>query len=76
MSAQDDLLTAAKSLRDQGRTTFSLNDILSTARRYGSTYPDTTLRSTMMKMLQTEENPAQDNVVFIEVRHGYYRMSR
>lgn len=76
MSAQDDLLTAAKALRDQGRTAFSLADILSTARRYGSTYPDTVLRKTLMGLLQTEENPAQDNVVFVEVRHGYYRMTR
>ncbi len=76
MSAQDDLLVAARALRDQGRTSFSLAEILSTARRYGSTYPDTVLRSTMLRMLQTEENPAEDHVVFVEVRHGYYRMTR
>jgi hypothetical protein len=76
MSAQDDLITAAKSLRDQGVTAFSMADIISTARRYGSTYPDPVLKSTMKKMLQTEDSPAQDGVVFVEVRHGYYRMRR
>ncbi len=76
MSAHDDLVTAANSLRDQGGTAFSLADILATARRFGSTYPDTVLRSTMMTMLQREDDPAQDGVVFVEVRHGYYRMIR
>lgn len=76
MSAQEDLITAAQALRDQGLASFSLADVLATARRYGSTYPDPVLRATMDGMLSTRENAAQDNVVFIEVRHGYYRLSR
>jgi hypothetical protein len=76
MSAQEDLITAAKSLRDQGHTAFSLADILSTARRYGSTYPDPVLKSTLATMLKTEDNAAQDGVIFVEVRRGYYRMTR
>lgn len=76
MSAHDDLVTAAKSLRDQGHSYFSLADLLSTARRYGSTYPDTVLRSTLLTMLQSEENAAHDGVVFVEVRRGYYRLTR
>jgi hypothetical protein len=30
----------------------------------------------MMTMLQTEETAAGDGVVFVEVRRGYYRMTR
>ncbi|HEY5302883.1 MAG TPA: hypothetical protein VIJ86_02365 [Acidimicrobiales bacterium] len=75
MSAHDDLVTAAKSLRDHGRIAVSLADILSTTRHYASTCPDAVLRSTMMTMLESGENGAQDGVVFVEVGHGYYRMT-
>ena len=76
MSAQDDLVTAARSLRDQGQTSYSLADILSTARRYGSTYPDPVLRATMLTMLASPDDAAQDRDVFVEVRRGYYRLRR
>ncbi len=76
VSAEDDLVTAARSLRDQGQTSYSMADIISTARRYGSTFPDEVLRSTLLAMLASPDDAAQDRDVFLEVRHGYYRLRR
>jgi hypothetical protein len=76
MSAQDDLITAARSLRDQGLSAYSLADLLSTARRYGSTYPDPVLRKTIESMVASPDDAAQNRDVFVEVRKGYYRLRR
>ncbi len=76
MSAHDDLITAARSLRDQGLTAYSISDLLSTARRYGSTYPDTVLRRTIETMVASPDDPQQNRDVFVEVRKGWYRLRR
>ena len=76
MSAHDDLVTAARSLRDQGLPSYSLADLLATARRYGSTYPDPVLKKTLASMIIRPDDAAQDRDVFVEVRKGYYRLLR
>ena len=76
MSAHDDLVTAARSLRDQGLTSYSINDLLTTARRYGSTYPDPVLRKTIESMVASTDDAQQDRDVFVEVRKGWYRLRR
>ena len=76
MSAHDDLVTAARSLRDQGLTSYSRADLLNTARRYGSTYPDPVLKKTLASMIISPDDAAQDRDVFVEVRKGYYRLVR
>jgi hypothetical protein len=76
MGAQDDLVTAARSLRDQGLTAYSLNDLVSTARRYGSTYPDPVLRKTILAMVASPDDAQQNRDVFVEVRKGWYRLRR
>lgn len=76
MSAHDDLLAAARSLRDQGHTAYSLQDILSTARRYGSTYSDAVLKRELDSLVHESDDPAQNRDVFVEVRKGYYRLRR
>ncbi len=45
MGARDDLLGAALSLEEQGRSPFTPAELISEARSAGSTYPDTTLRT-------------------------------
>lgn len=76
VSAHDDLVTAARSLRDQGLTAYSLADLLATARRYGSTYPDPILKTTLTSMIASADDPAQDRDVFVEIRKGWYRLRR
>ena len=76
MSAQDDLIAAARSLRDQGISAFSVADLLSTARRYGSTFPDATLKKSLATLIARADEPAQDRDVFVEVRKGWYRLRR
>lgn len=76
MSAHDDLITAARSLRDQGLTAFSMADLLATARRYGSTFPDPVLKETLQAMIADPDDAAQDRDVFVEVRKGWYRLRR
>ncbi len=76
MSARDDLVTAARSLRDQGHPIFSYDDLIATARRYGSTNTDRDLKTTFEAMLRSPEEPAQNHDAFIEVRKGYYRLRR
>ena len=76
MSAQDDLIAAARSLRDQGISAFSVADLLSTARRYGSAFPDATLKKTLATLIARADDPAQDRDVFVEVRKGWYRLRR
>jgi len=76
VSAHDDLLAAARSLRDQGHTAYSLQDILSTARRYGSTYSDAVLKRELDSLVHESDDPAQNRDVFVEVRKGYYRLRR
>ncbi len=76
MSARDDLVTAARSLRDQGMTAFSLPDLLATARRYGSTFPDPELKKALEAVIASPDDAAQDHDVFVEVRKGWYRLRR
>jgi hypothetical protein len=76
MSAHDDLVAAARSLRDQGLVSYSIADLLSTARRYGSTYPDPVLRRTLEELVTSPDDAAQNRDVFVEVRKGYYRLRR
>jgi hypothetical protein len=76
MSAHDDLVTAARSLRDQGLVSYSIADLLATARRYGSTYPDRVLRRTLEELVTSPDDAAQNRDVFVEVRKGYYRLRR
>jgi hypothetical protein len=76
VSARDDLIIAAQSLRDQGLTAYSMADLLATARRYGSTYPDPVLKQTLTTMIANADDPAQDRDVFVEVRKGWYRLRR
>lgn len=76
MSAHDDLVTAARSLRDQGLSAYSLADLLATARRYGSTYPDPVLKKTLTAMIARADDAAQDRDVFVEIRKGWYRLRR
>jgi hypothetical protein len=76
VSARDDLIIAARSMRDQGLTSYSMADLLATARRYGSTYPDPVLRNTLATMIASADDPAQDRDVFVEVRKGWYRLRR
>lgn len=76
MSAQDDLITAARSLRDQGNTAFSVQDLLATARRYGSTFPDNVLKKTLEELIARPDDAAQDRDGFVEVRKGWYRLRR
>ena len=75
MSADDDLVNAARSLRDQGTAIFSLADLVSAARRYGSTYPDSTLRATVAAMAAAHDT-AHKNDALVEVRKGWYRLRR
>jgi hypothetical protein len=75
MSAYDDLMNAATSLRDQGTATFSLADLVAAARRYGSTYPDSTLRAALQAMtVEPDATSKRDSL--IEVRKGWYRLRR
>jgi len=67
MSAQDDLIIAARSLRDQGLSAYSLADLLSTARRYGSTYPDPVLRKTIESMVESPDDAAQNRDVNLDI---------
>lgn len=76
MSARDDLITAARSLRDQGISSFSVADLLATARRYGSTYPDPELKKTLKAVIARPDDAAQDHDVFVEIRKGWYRFRR
>jgi orotate phosphoribosyltransferase-like protein len=76
LSAHDDLITAARSLRDQGLTAYSIADLLATARRYGSTYPDPVLKKTLTTMIANTDDAAQDRDVFVEIRKGWYRLRR
>lgn len=76
MSAHEDLVNAARSLRDQGVAAYSLADLIATARRYGSTYPDPVLRRTITTMVLAPDDAAQDRDVFVEVRKGWYRLRR
>ena len=77
MSAYDDLVTAARSLRDQGTATYSLADLVAAARRYGSTYPESTLRAALAAMVATSADDADDErVALVEVRKGWYRLRR
>ncbi len=76
MSAQDDVVTAARALRDQGNTPFSAHDLLSTARRYGSTFPDVDLKKALDALIARADDPAQEHDVFVEVRKGWYRLRR
>ena len=76
MSAQDDVVTAARALRDQGNTSFSAQDLLSTARRYGSTFPDAELKKALDALIARDDDPAQERDVFVEVRKGWYRLRR
>lgn len=76
MSAHEDLVNAARSLRDQGVAAYSLADLIATARRYGSTYPDPVLRRTITTMVVAPDDAAQDRDVFVEVRKGWYRLRR
>ena len=75
MNAYDDLLNAARSLRDQGTTTYSLDDLVAAARRYGSTYPDRTLRTAVTAMVTTPD-AASERDTLVEVRKGWYRLRR
>ncbi len=76
VSAHDDLIAAARSLRDQGISAFSVADLLATARRYGSTHPDRALKQALEAMIASPDDAAQDHDVFIEVRKGWYRLRR
>lgn len=76
MSTRDDLVTAARSLRDQGHPVFSYDDLIATARRYGSTSTDRDLKNAFEAMLMSPEEPAQNLDAFVEVRKGYYRLRR
>ena len=75
MSADDDLVNAARSLRDQGTAIFSLADLVAAARRYGSTYPDSALRAAVAAMALAHDNANKDDAL-IEVRKGWYRLRR
>lgn len=76
MTAHEDLLTAARSLRDQGHTSYSITELLTTARRYGSVYPDAQLRLALDELVARADDPTQSRDVFVEVRKGYYRLRR
>ncbi len=76
MSAHDDLIAAARSLRDQGISAFSVADLLTTARRYGSTYPDPALKKALAAAIASPDDAAQDHDVFVEIRKGWYRLRR
>ncbi len=76
MSAHDDLVTAARSLRDQGTATYSLADLVAAARRYGSTYPESTLRAAVAAMVATSADDAEERDALVEVRKGWYRLRR
>ena len=77
MSAYDDLVTAARSLRDQGTSMYSLADLVAAARRYGSTYPESTLRAALAAIVATGADDADDErVALVEVRKGWYRLRR
>ena len=75
MSAYDDLVNAARSLRDQGTMTYSLTDLVSTARRYGNTDPDGVLRKAASAMTSTSD-AAGERDTLVEVRKGWYRLRR
>jgi hypothetical protein len=74
MSAHDDVVTAARALRDQGHPAFTVAELISTARRYGSTHPEAVLRKTVMGMMDDPENPTQARDLLVEVRRGYFRL--
>ncbi|MBU6516293.1 MAG: hypothetical protein KGL23_09865 [Acidobacteriota bacterium] len=76
MSAYDDLVTAARSLRDQGTSMYSLADLVAAARRYGSTYPESTLRAAVAAMVATSADDAEERDALVEVRKGWYRLRR
>ena len=76
VSTRDDLVAAARSLRDQGHTSYSYADLVATARRYGSTATDRDLQRTFEEMLASPEEPAQNRDAFVEVRKGYFRLRR
>ena len=74
-SADDDLVNAARSLRDQGTAIFSLADLEVAARRYASTCPDSTLRATVAALAAVHDNADEDDAL-VEERKGWYRLRR
>jgi hypothetical protein len=75
MSAKEDLFAAARSLHAQGTDRFSLMDVISEARRLGSTYPDVTLRSMVSHHLRIDKRNVAGGVGFFQVSRGFYRLA-
>ena len=74
MSAREDLIAAGRALHSGGRDCFTLAEIISEARKLGSTYADATLRTMVSHHLRIDKGTVTGGVGFVQVERGSYRV--
>lgn len=77
MGAREDLREAARRLTGQGRSPFSPAELIAEARRLGSSYPDTTLRTFIVgpMCVNSPDHHAVQYGDLVRVRRGLYRLA-
>ena len=77
MTARQDLLQAARSLTATGHAEFSPAQLIDEARRRGSTYPDSTLRTHIVGPMcaNSPDNHAVKWGDLVRIGHGRYRLA-